>query len=77
MNLAFGFLLVAIVIWIGENIGTFTHTWIYPTSVYAGFMVSPQKILAWFLLMIVSFVLVSLIHTPQNMEEITDKDVVV
>jgi uncharacterized membrane protein YoaT (DUF817 family) len=66
MNLALGFSLVGLFIWFGENIGTFTQTWVYPTSIYAGFVVSPQKILAWFLLMIISFVLVSLIHQPKE-----------
>lgn len=66
MNLILGFSLVAFVIWIIENIGTFTRTWIYPSNVYSGFMVNPQKIGAWFLLMIISFVLVSLIHPPRK-----------
>ena len=65
MNLAFGFFLVALFIWFAENIGTFTRTWVYPTSAYGWFVVNPEKILAWFLLMIISFVLVSLIHKPQ------------
>lgn len=66
MNLWFWFLLVAIVIWIGENIGTFTKTWVYPTGGDTWEWVSYQKILAWYLLMIISFVLVSLIHRPRT-----------
>ena len=66
MNLVFGFSLVALFIWFAENIGTFTKTWIYPSSAYGWFVVSPEKILAWFLLMIISFVLVSFVHTPQS-----------
>lgn len=65
MNLVFWFSLVALFIWFAENIWTFTKTWVYPTSVYGWFVVNPEKILAWFLLMIISFVLVSLIHKPQ------------
>lgn len=66
MNLVVGFLLVSIVIWIGENIATYARIWVYPTQVDAWHMVWSEKITAWFLLMIVSFVLVSCIHKPQN-----------
>jgi uncharacterized membrane protein YoaT (DUF817 family) len=65
MNLAFGFLLVAIFIWFAENIATYTKVWIYPSQTHIWHMVGPEKILAWFLLMIISFVLVSLLHKPQ------------
>ncbi len=65
MNLAFGFLLVAIFIWFAENIATYTKVWIYPSQTNIWHMVGPEKILAWFLLMIISFVLVSMIHRPQ------------
>jgi uncharacterized membrane protein YoaT (DUF817 family) len=30
MNLLLAMALVAVFIWIGENIGTYTHTWLYP-----------------------------------------------
>lgn len=66
MNLAFGFLLVAIFIWFAENIATFTKVWIYPSQTHIWHMVGIEKILAWFLLMIISFVLVSMIHKPQS-----------
>ena len=62
MNLAFWFLLVASVIWIAENIATYTKIWLYPSQVVAWHMVSIEKITAWFLLMMISFVLISLIH---------------
>lgn len=32
MNLALGFLLVASVIWIAENIATYSKVWIYPSQ---------------------------------------------
>jgi uncharacterized membrane protein YoaT (DUF817 family) len=66
MNLAFWFLLVAFVIWIAENIATMMNIWIYPSQAIIWQMVWPEKILAWYLLMIISFVLVSLIHQPQK-----------
>jgi uncharacterized membrane protein YoaT (DUF817 family) len=64
MPLLVGFLLVALFIWFGENIGCFSGAWIYPSQTHGFVMVSPQKLGAWYLLMIVSFVLVSLVHRP-------------
>lgn len=66
MNLTFWFLLVAIFIWFAENIATYSRVWIYPSQIEVWHMVWPEKIIAWFLLMIISFVLVSLIHTPKD-----------
>ncbi len=66
MNLTLGFLLVAAVIWIGENIATYMRIWVYPAQTMVWQMVWFEKITAWFLLMIISFVLVSLIHPPKN-----------
>jgi uncharacterized membrane protein YoaT (DUF817 family) len=54
MNLVLGFALVALFIWIGENIGTYTHTWIYPSQAHGWHMVGTEKITAWFLLVIIS-----------------------
>lgn len=65
MNLAFGFFLVALFIWFAENIATYTRIWIYPSQTHIWHMVGVEKITAWFLLMIISFVLVSLLHKPQ------------
>lgn len=66
MNLAFWFSLVALFIWIAENIATYTRVWIYPSQEIVWHPVWLEKILAWFLLMIISFVLVSLIHKPEE-----------
>ncbi|MEG3179918.1 DUF817 domain-containing protein [Sphingomonas sp. LT1P40] len=62
MPLLFGWLLVALFIWFAENIGTFSRAWLYPGQESAWSMVHPQKLGAWYLLMIISFVLVSLVH---------------
>ncbi len=62
MPLLFGWLLVALFIWFAENIGTFANAWSYPHQAGGWHMVSPEKLGAWYLLMIVSFVLVSLLH---------------
>jgi uncharacterized membrane protein YoaT (DUF817 family) len=58
--------LVAVFIWIGENIGTYTHTWLYPWQLQGWQMVGYEKITAWFLLVIVSGTLVTLIHKPEK-----------
>ena len=64
MPTAIGFFLVALFIWIGENIGTYTRTWMYPDQQQGWHMVSLSKLSAWYLLMYISFVLVTLVHKP-------------
>lgn len=62
MPLLLGWFLVATFIWFAENIATFAHAWSYPSQRHGWTMVSPAKLGAWYLLMIISFVMVSLIH---------------
>jgi len=62
MPLLLGFALVALFIWLAENIGTFSHAWMYPDQRDGWHMVSLAKLGSWFLLMIISFVLVSLVR---------------
>jgi uncharacterized membrane protein YoaT (DUF817 family) len=64
MPLLLGFVLVAFFIWIAENVGTFAGAWLYPDQAAGWRMVSIAKMGSWFLLMIISWVLVSLIHKP-------------
>ena len=59
-----GFGLVTFFIWIAENVGTFGQIWVYPYQDKAWQIVSLAKFGSWFLLMIISFVLVSLVHKP-------------
>ncbi len=66
MNLVIGFMLVASFIWIAENIATYMRIWIYPSQSLVWHMVGFEKITAWFLLMIISFVLISLINHPKT-----------
>ena len=66
MPLLFGFLLVALFIWFAENIGTLSNAWLYPQQKHGWTMVSPTKLGAWYLLMIISFVLVSLVQRAQQ-----------
>ena len=59
MPLLLGFVLVALFIWFAENIGTFTAAWRYPAQHHGWQMVPLSKLGAWFLLMIISYVMVS------------------
>jgi uncharacterized membrane protein YoaT (DUF817 family) len=68
MPLLVGFLLVALFIWFAENIGTFAHAWNYPSQLDGWHLVSPAKLGSWYLLMIISFVLVSLVAPVQAPE---------
>ena len=54
--------LTALFVWIAENIGTFTRIWLYPSQIEAWHLVSFNKIGSWFLLLILSFALVSIIY---------------
>lgn len=62
MPLLLGFFFVALFIWFAENIGTFANAWTYPDQHSGWQMVSPAKLGSWFLLMLISFVLVSLVQ---------------
>jgi uncharacterized membrane protein YoaT (DUF817 family) len=59
MPLSIGFILTAFFIWIAENISTFFGAWKYPDQVHVWTVVSTNKITSWFLLVIISFLIVS------------------
>jgi uncharacterized membrane protein YoaT (DUF817 family) len=64
MPLLLGLLLVTSFIWIAENVGTFTKTWIYPNQKAGWSLVNAGKFGSWFLLLIISYTLVALIKKP-------------
>jgi uncharacterized membrane protein YoaT (DUF817 family) len=64
MPLVVSFLLVALFIWIAENIATWSHAWLYPSQLDGWHLVSPDKLVSWFLLMIISVVLVAWVYRP-------------
>lgn len=64
MPLILGLVLVTLFIWFAENIGTFTGAWLYPHQRADWEPVGFAKLGSWYLLMIISFVLVSLVHRP-------------
>ncbi len=61
---AFG--LVALFIWIAENIATWSRAWLYPSQLTGWHPVVIDKLGSWFLLMIVSVVLVAWVYPPQR-----------
>jgi len=56
---------VSIVIWTAENIATWGGAWLYPSQAEGWHLVSPQKIVSWFLLMIISVVMVTWVYPPR------------
>ncbi len=67
MPLLLGFFLVTLFIWFAENIGTFSGAWLYPNQLKGWSIVPVAKLGSWFLLMIISYVMVSAINRPQEM----------
>ena len=59
-----GLVLVALFIWFAENAGTFAGAWIYPAQRDGWRLVPIEKMGAWYLLMLLSFVLVSAVRKP-------------
>jgi uncharacterized membrane protein YoaT (DUF817 family) len=72
MPLLLGFVLVALFIWFAENIGTGMNVWRYPAQARHWSPVPIEKLQAWFLLMIVSYTLVSFVSRPQHLVVIPD-----
>lgn len=65
MPLLAAFGLVAVFIWLAENIATWSHAWSYPNQTAGWHLVSPSKLGSWFLLMIISVVLVAWVYPPR------------
>ncbi|GAA4361901.1 DUF817 domain-containing protein [Kangiella marina] len=62
MPLLLGWFLVAVFIWFAENIATFANIWIYPNQTNGWEMVSLAKLSSWYLLMLLSFVMVTVVQ---------------
>jgi uncharacterized membrane protein YoaT (DUF817 family) len=65
MPLLVAFALVALFIWFAENIGTASGAWLYPDQADGWQLVSASKLVSWFLLMIISVVLVTWVYPPR------------
>jgi hypothetical protein len=63
------------VIWIAENVSTWAGAWSYPDQVHGWEPVSIAKVGSWFLLMIVSVVLVTWVYPPRSSLEGAADDV--
>ncbi|MBO1001951.1 DUF817 domain-containing protein [Pseudogracilibacillus auburnensis] len=61
MPLSLSFLLIGFFIWIAENIATFFGAWRYPNQQAHWELVHIGKISSWFLLVIISFLIVALL----------------
>ncbi|GAA4038039.1 DUF817 domain-containing protein [Parerythrobacter jejuensis] len=68
MPLLLGFGLVALFIWFAENIATFANAWNYPGQEDGWQMVSLAKYGSWYLLMLISFVLVAIINPVRKLD---------
>jgi uncharacterized membrane protein YoaT (DUF817 family) len=64
MPLLLGYGLVALFIWVAENLATFARAWTYPDQAAVWRMVSLQKFGSWYLLMLVSVALVAVVRPP-------------
>lgn len=62
MPLVAGFTLIALFIWIAENIATFFAIWLYPNQTDHWQMVSISKFGSWLLLMVISFIMIDILH---------------
>jgi uncharacterized membrane protein YoaT (DUF817 family) len=69
MPMIVGALLVSLLIWFAENLGTFAAAWVYPSQQDGWEPVSIHKMGAWYLLMLLSFVLVTIVHKPRDISE--------
>ena len=65
MPMLLGFVLVAVFIWLAENLGTFASAWVYPSQRHGWALVPLGKVGAWYLLIMLSFVLVTLVNRPK------------
>lgn len=67
MPLSLSFLLIGFFIWVAENIATFFGAWRYPNQQQQWEIVHIGKISSWFLLVIISFLIVALLkHVKEN-----------
>jgi uncharacterized membrane protein YoaT (DUF817 family) len=58
----------ALFVWLAENIGTVTKTWLYPHQAHGWSLVAFGKLGSWYLLLVISYTMVALINRPQRFE---------
>lgn len=62
MPLLLGLALIALFVWLAENLGTFAGAWVYPSQRAGWSPVPLAKFGSWFLLMLISYALVAGLH---------------
>lgn len=72
LSLLVAFVLVALFIWIAENVATAGQAWIYPDQADGWTPVSIAKLGSWILLMMISVVLVTWVYPPRAPEPPVD-----
>lgn len=77
MPLLVGLTLVASVIWLAENAATFFNVWLYPDQVAGWQPVHLTKLGAWFLLIIISFVMVERLQAYYAFKNFGGRDAIV
>jgi uncharacterized membrane protein YoaT (DUF817 family) len=70
MPLLAAFTLVALFIWIAENVATWSRAWSYPNQMDGWQLVSIEKLVSWLLLMIISVVLVAWVYPPRGLDAV-------
>jgi uncharacterized membrane protein YoaT (DUF817 family) len=68
LSVLVAFVLVALFIWIAENVATAGQAWVYPDQADGWTPVSLAKLGSWILLMMISVVLVTWVYPPQPPE---------
>jgi len=74
MPLLLSFGLIALFIWMAENVGTWSRAWRYPSQMAQWHVVGFGKLGSWYLLMIISFVLVTWVHPPRSRAEMRRRE---
>lgn len=70
LTLNTSFLLIAFFVWIAENISTYFGAWQYPNQIHSWTLVSTNKITSWFLMVIISFILVAYLkHFKKTLQQ--------
>ncbi|MCW5822783.1 MAG: DUF817 domain-containing protein [Cyanobacteria bacterium TGS_CYA1] len=72
MPLSISFCLIGLFVWFAENISTFLNAWQYPYQADKWCMVHSSKISSWFLLVIISFIVVA--HLKHVKEKVVSKE---
>ncbi|QFG00343.1 DUF817 domain-containing protein [Psychrobacillus glaciei] len=73
MPMILSFLLIGFFIWIAENITTFFGAWQYPNQEAAWSLVPIGKISSWFLLVIISIIIVAQLKRVKNIKYTADR----